>query len=650
MRVSQADYRSVRVQTAGLTLFLRYCLYQDDEERLPESITCDGNTVVAYFLASTIRDSLGETPQGFYVDRRWKILREGRFALPFTLDLPRAAPFLFPGALAGGQPPASPQYVAESRLAYPNGLYVFSEPEGLAVFCDPEREPDEQGSIALWSHREAEHGALRLEVRYPDATRPAAHSARLPRLPRSTRRARRGAVAPLPCLVSTGSLERAHRLNVVCAAPGTLRECATAAVLERLRPPAGGPPLPDAERLKALLEQELRSCLEEELVQEKGICGLRRRPGQTELSALASCGLSLLLLRASPRDPQRVETALRLADFVLRAQHPSGLFYESFDPAPGIWRDSLADPGLAQGPALPAHVSALVACRLTQIAGLLRQGRGRSAGVQGMRLLHAARQLADALIAVDPRFERGGDLLRVEDLNSVKPGTGSLAFLELYAELYTLTARDPYRKAWLALRSRLLAREADPLPAADLERTLLSGRLAALAATPPAASASRRSATGGRAQNLDAPLRERLRSSLSTLLPWIYLNGPGSTLCGRSPTGALVPSLGASCLDLRGFQTAHLLLTLDRLLGRERPLPVLKPLVAQLLACTMQGPVGGGLPLAAGKGHSPEAAQPPDAVTRVGELLCLQRLLAEFASLFGGAAGRDRAGAGGGPT
>jgi hypothetical protein len=196
MRVSQADYRSVRVQTAGLTLLLRYCLYQDDEERLPESITCEGNSVVAYFLASTIRDSLGETPHGFYVDRRWKILREGRFALPFTLDLPRAAPFLFPGAAAGGQPPASPLYVAESHSAYPNGLYVFSEPEGLAVFCDPEPEPDERGSIGLWSQRETEHGALRLEVRYPDTTRPAA------RLPRSARRSRRRAQATLPCLVS----------------------------------------------------------------------------------------------------------------------------------------------------------------------------------------------------------------------------------------------------------------------------------------------------------------------------------------------------------------------------------------------------------------------------------------------------------------
>jgi hypothetical protein len=436
-------------------------------------------------------------------------------------------------------------------------------------------------------------------------------------------------------------------LNVVCASPATLRERATAAVLERLRPSAGGPPLPDAGRLKALLEQELRSCLEEELVQQNGICGLRRRPGKTELSALASCGLSLLLLRVSPRDPQRVETALRLADFALRAQHPSGLFYESFDPARGVWRDSLAAPGQTEGPVLPAQGSALLASRLTRIAGLLRQGRLRSANVQGMRLLHAARQLGDALIAVDPRFERTGDSLRVEGLHSVQPGAGGLAYLELYAELCTLTGRDPYRKAWLALRSRLLTQQADPLPEADLERTLLSGRLAALAASPPAASASRRSATGGRAKELDAPLRERLRSSFSSLLPWIYLNGPASTLCGRSPTGALVPSLGASSLALRGFQTAHLLLTLDRLLGRERPLPVLKPLVAQLLACTMQGPVGGGLPLAAASGDSPE---PPEAATRVEELLGLQRLLAEFAPLFGGAAGRGREGTGDSPT
>jgi len=644
MLVSQADYRTVRVQTASLTLLLRYALYQDDEERLPESISCDGRSVVAYFLASTIRDVIGETPYGFYVNRQWKIVRDGRFALPFILDLPGPAPFLFPGAASGSRPPAAPLRVGETRSAYPNGLYVFSAPEGLAVFSDPEAQPAEQGSVSLWSLRDTEHPALRLELRYPDATRPG-H-----RAPHRRRR-RPPATPPLPCLVSPGSLERAHRLNVVCAPAAELRQCATAALLERLPTPAAGVQLPEPERLRELLEMEIQRCLEEELVQEGGVCGLRLRPGAGTLSALGGAGLALLLLRACPRDPRRVETALRLADFTLRAQHPGGLFYELFDPARGAWPESLPAASAANGagPAVPARVSASIASRLAQIAGLLSGGRLHAAGLQGARYLHAARHLGDALIAADPRFEQIGERLEVDGLRSVQAGSGGLAFLELYGELHALTGKDPYRKAWLALRDRLLAPEGGARPSAaaprahtaeppcapaqgDLDQALLRANLAALVAAAPR----------GGAAKAAGPLPQLVRSCFSDLLPWIYLNAPTMRICDRSPVGALLPCAGADSLALRGFQTAHLLLSLDRVLSRNRPLPTLRQLVARLLACTMQGPVGGGLPFAPG---SESAPLPPEADTRVGELLSLQRLLVEFPALFRKTAARSRSGA-----
>lgn len=626
MRVFQADYRTVRVETAGLSLLLRYCLYQDDEERLPESISCQGNAVVAYFLASTIRDLIGETPQGFYVHRRWKILREGCFALPFCLELPVSAPFLFPGAAADTRPPASPRHVGEDRSAYPNGLYLFSTPAGLAVFSDPEPEAAEKGSVAIWSLQEVGRAGVRLQVRYPDATR-------APQRPPRRRRRGPARASTLPCLPSAGSLERAHRLNVVCAPPEQLREQATTAVLERLGAPAGSGQNLDAGALKDLLKREIARCLEQELVQRGGVCGLPARAGAEMVSVPASCGLALLLVRACPQDAQRVETALRLADFTLRAQHPGGAFYEGFDPLSGSWlaSDASAASRQEEAPTVSARTTALVASRLAQLAAALGQGRLRSAGLRGARYLQAARCLGDALIAADPPFEQPAERLEVDGLRAAQPGSGSLAFLELYGELAALTGKDAYRKACATLRSRLLAPGAFPVQD-RLDQALLRARLALLAVPAP----SRR----GVCRAPTPPLRELTRTSFSELLPWIYLNGPTALVCGRNRTGALVPSLGADTLLLCGFQTAYLLLCLDRLLGNAGPLPALGQLVTRLLACTAQGPVGSSLPLALDEGDEPEA---PPAATRIQELLCLQRLLADFPSLHGKpAAGKGR--------
>jgi len=153
-------------------------------------------------------------------------------------------------------------------------------------------------------------------------------------------------------------------------------------------------------------------------------------------------------------------------------------------------------------------------------------------------------------------------------------------------------------------------------------------------------SAARGSARASPAPALSGAVLELVRSAFSELLPWIYLNGPDSRLCGRIPTGALMSSLEGDMLVLRGLQTSHLLLSLDRLLGKRRTLAALRQLVAWLIGCTLQGPLGAGLPL------SGEAARlvPPEAATRIEELLGLQRLLVEFPTLFRKSPARGRDG------
>ncbi len=86
MRITQADFRTVRIVAGGLTVLLRYSLYQDGDERLPESIACRGDQVTAYFLASTIRDFIAPERHGLSIQRSWTVLQEGRVGLSFCLE------------------------------------------------------------------------------------------------------------------------------------------------------------------------------------------------------------------------------------------------------------------------------------------------------------------------------------------------------------------------------------------------------------------------------------------------------------------------------------------------------------------------------------------------------------------------------------
>jgi len=91
MRISQANLRTVKIEKHSISCRLLYSLLQDGEIRYPESITCRGDTVVAYFLTSTIRDYIADTGYGFFIERHWNIVPEGSFGLSFCLDFPRPA-------------------------------------------------------------------------------------------------------------------------------------------------------------------------------------------------------------------------------------------------------------------------------------------------------------------------------------------------------------------------------------------------------------------------------------------------------------------------------------------------------------------------------------------------------------------------------
>ena len=577
MRITQADFRTVRIAADGLTVLLRYSLYQNGDERLPESITCRGDQVIAYFLTSTIRDFIAPGEGGFAIQRNWAVLQEGRVGLSFCLEFPEltGAAYLLPGAARGQSAPRQVEPADGALTALPNAVYLLASNRSVLVFTDPPRSELERGSVELRRLVEEEEPLVRVEVRYP---------------PRPSAGTKPGLRAE-PALTVSGSFEHAARLNVVIAPARELYAQGAAAALGRFaaNPSAPAPADLAPAALLARTREEIARCRESLLVCEGGVCGLRLAPKEEVLSASAGAGLALLLLKLFPAQEAMEELASELADFALRAQVPSGLFYERYHLRRSSWLE--ADGKKERAPSVLASESADTAYALLVLVGLLRRR-----GLPHARYLHGAARAVTALCAA------AADNPDSEEEALVLP--------EPLVELFLLTGKDSDKKILAGIKERFFANVREPAVSDSVHPALLRARAAAALG-----------AAGFAVKGLDA--------CLSSLLPWIYLNRfPGQE--GADPCGGLLESLGAHRLLFRGFELSHLLARLNA--RQPVGVPALRSLLPHLLGFTLQQPAGASY-LCLTEPAS-RALGPVDSRVLVRELTSRLRLLEEFPQYF----------------
>jgi hypothetical protein len=561
MQITQADARTVRIEKEGVTALLRYSLYQNQDERLPESITCRGEQTVAYFLTATIRDSLLDTRDGFSVVRRWVVIPEGELALSFCLDFPQlfSASYLIPGIEAADTAPKEGQPVDGSLASWPNALCLFADRRAVLIFSDPPLGPLDRGSVELARMEQEEERFLRVTVRFPPRGSPA----------------RKARAQAQDLLHSAGDFEHGARLNVLIVPASELFRRGASAVLSRFSEAAPGSLQDRPEGLSLeRSREELQGCLKGLLVSKGGVCGLRTSTGSSELSASAGAGLAYLLAKLYPNDEEQLELALELADFSLKAQHPEGLFYERYSLPQAGWMEQAGPSDSA--PSIEVAACARTARSLLELVGLLRR-----AGLPHGRYLHAATRAVSALYASGRRLADAASLLDPVRREPLERGIGVLAMLEPLRELLRLTAKDQYRKALAAVRDRFFP----PPPRAASVDWPEAGRQSSLA-LQLARSASLLSEAGFPVQNLE--------NYFSSLLPWIYLNGGQGEPSAppRKPVGGILEAFGSGRLLFRGFEACYLLARLNALLPFDSPLRPLKGLVPQMLAFTLHQPAG----------------------------------------------------------
>jgi hypothetical protein len=582
MRVTQEDFRTVRIAADGLTVLLRYGLYQNGDERLPESIACREDHVVAYFLTSTIRDFIARQEGGFCVQRTWTVLQEGRFGLSFCLEFPEltGASYLFPGVARGQSPPLQPEPQDGSLTALPGAAYLLAGRRSVLLFTDPPRSPLDRVSVEVSRLVEEEEPRVRVELRYPPRAGPE---------PRG--RGRKAEAGSEPALAVKGSFEHAARLNVIVAPEEGLYAHGVAAALSRLSaaaPPAPPSP-PAAAALRARTREEIAECQESLLVRDGGVCGLRLEPGAGVLSASAGAGMAPLLLRLFPGEEAMEELAMQLADFALRAQLPGGLFYERYHLPRGSWLE--LEGKKERAPAVLPAETAETAHALLSFVGLLRRR-----ALPHARYLHAASRAVTALIGLAAEPQQGGEV--------------RLALPEPLVELYLLTGKDAHKKTLSQLKERLFGGEPQPTVPDTVHAALRRARAAAALA-----------GAGFAVKGLEACLRQ--------LLPWVYLNRlPGDRRV--EPCGGLLESLGAHRLLFCGFELSYLLARLSAI--HPVGVPALRSLLPHLLGFTLRQPAGlSFLSLVQPEGS---ALGPLDSRILVRELTARTRMLEEFPLYF----------------
>ena len=579
MTVKQTDFRTVKIEINGFYLFLRYSIRLNGEERLPESIVAREDSAVAYFLTATIRDSIRENSYGLAVERNWSIMPEGTVALSFCLDFPdfRETGFSFPPAGRGGT-----DHISGRHTAYHCGLFLYNQAEkntshsGL-VFIDPPA----WGSIETLPIELEDKPFRRVMLHFPSGVEN----------------------GPDNVLHSAGNFEHSLRLNLVVAPAGQIHRAGVEAGLSRLAPaaylvPASTAPAPESPvetpaagtspetsadpgtgpapgaaftGLKAALHElkgSVRVCLDHFLYQDGGICGLRTLPEGTRLSSLAGSGLAFLLSRLFPDEAELLETALRLADFSLRGQHPSGLFYEHFDLRSVTWRDLEDDE--------PKRESLVSIEEGAGLAGflLLLAEQLRTRNLPADKYQHAGVRLVEAMFDSRERLTTFDPLYYPDSSGSLGEGPEILELLPALLILVKTTGKDRYRKAISSLAEHFYSR------APALSNPLSSSNAVLITARSAAILAENRIKVKG------------IEVYLDLLLPWVYLNQVSGQF---DPSGGILESNSSGRLVFRGFEYVYTLLKLERSLKKKlskREDPWIPGLIDRLIGFTRQKALG----------------------------------------------------------
>jgi hypothetical protein len=582
--VTQPDSRTIRVDADGGSFRLPYRFFWDGHEREPESVRLDTGQgraeVRAYFLFGSIVDSLSCDAHGVTIARTWSVKSIGtvRLSVDVEFDAADGATLVFPGVSAG-EPLPGGTACAGDRTSYPLSVLARRGRSEALVWSDSPAVGGKPASIGAFPMAPEEGPpVLRVQVRAPGIGLPFTRVGPRPADVRETAEA---------VIESAGDLEARHRLFVAFAPAGEIQVRGAAAVLARLHAahkaeeegddPQAHPPEQRAEETRARargvvdrerLREALSACLSTHLVQAGGVAGLREVPGSTRLSPAAGVEAAVLVRTLFPGDERLAELALRLADFALKGQHPSGMFFTAYDQKSGEWQGVR---GRSGGALLSVAEAARTADGLLALAENLAE-----AGLPHEKYWLAGARFAESFTDEKLRLRLPGSLHAPSGGPPAEPGLGGFALFSPLARVCARSRRDRHKRPLDDLARAFSAMPWDSFAPprsregrdADAEAALLAARLFVEMRGRGYRPVE---ATGGTPAVQKKRAAQAVRLFASLLVPWVRIEaaegGAAGARGGRGAghpdgTGMLADSFTRQRLLPACHETAWLLLSL----------------------------------------------------------------------------------------
>ncbi|HEY9594984.1 MAG TPA: hypothetical protein VHE79_10925, partial [Spirochaetia bacterium] len=444
MKISQPDSRSIKVVAeTGVSFRVPYRFFWNGLERPAESIvlttTGKGEKLVsevrAFFLFGEIRDRFSADAAGITLERTWLVKTPGSVHLSFLVELePRDDMSLFfPGVRVFPAVPAVPTSFLAERTSYPGALVVSLGKSCLLFFARSALCGADTAGIGVGlTDIEDEPSRVCVELRFPGVEEPAEKTG-----PRPADEEEQADTA----IESPGSLERSHTLYVAFARSEDIHLVGAASVVRRLAPRSAAKTAHERAIDTTLLTTALHGALATHLYQKDGVAGMREVPGGAWLSSMAGLGCAIALRRLFPQDARLGELALRLADFSLKGQLPTGFFYEGFDTTSGEWRGIR---GETQRTLLSVGQSSRIAELLLVLSRDLSE-----AGQPHEKYFLAGLRFVESFLDEKGRFSAPGSLhdpLAPAVAGDVADAIGGLELFFPLAEVLDRTGRDRYKK------------------------------------------------------------------------------------------------------------------------------------------------------------------------------------------------------------
>jgi hypothetical protein len=595
MLITQPDSRTIRVVSdTGVVFYVPYSVFWNGFDRPAESIVLReaargspcAYEVRAFFLFGEIRDAISTGPTGITIARTWSLKTPGEVHLSLHVELDAATELrcLFPGVHACRGLPAEALSFLGEKTSYPASLTIATGGNGVLLYSKSARSAGVAASIGISAAEiEDEPSRLHVEVRFPGVEEPASRIGPRPKEKET----------PAPSTIkSPGSLERTHQVSLSFASAAEIHLKGAAAVLHSLAESPSAVPAAKVSIDTALLGDAAKGLLASHLLQRGGVVGVRETPSSQWLSSSAGLGLAIALLRLFPADAGARETALRLADFSLRGQLPSGFFYESYDAETGEWCGVKGEP---KRELLSLGQSALVAELFLTLAEDLA---GVSRPYEKYSL--AGERFVELFLDEKARLSMPGNLYAPGARAPVSPA-GGLSGLELFfpvARVLARTGHDRHKKALdlLARRFSSLSWDAFQPPGSregrepDAAGAFLAVRLftemRALGYKPAEKPASGSVTARARAE-------ESVRLFASFLVPWIRVHSENRhTPAERVFVGCLADSFVRQRVIFAGNEAAHLLLGLAALTTSSETKSLLAGLARLCLQGAREAPLG----------------------------------------------------------